>query len=321
MKIIDLHHDLAIRLREKTVASTFEKIDVHTLMQRYNELFHLVLTAVFTPKTRDPQFHEIYLSDPFREGIRQIVFYDKLIQSNEQLLSKVMSYHDYENAKNSGKTGFLYHLEGIYGIDSLDDFQALYNLGIRSFSVTWNISNEYGSSCKDKKDLGLTSRGEEIINFALDNHMLIDLAHLSSKTALDILDIADRNVFVSHTGLRPLTDISRNVAKDVIDGIVDRKGVIGIIFHKGMLKNEKCEEPLECFLLHINYLIDNYGIDYVCFGSDFYGITPEMSIYSKTKEVDDVKAVLNFLSERFSKSDLEKIAYLNFENFLRASLR
>ncbi|MGQ4834233.1 MAG: dipeptidase [Candidatus Asgardarchaeia archaeon] len=320
MKVIDLHHDLALRLREQFYASDFKKIDEASLMKAYNDVFYLVLTAVFTPKTRDTQFHEVYLSDPFREAVSQIIFYNHLIDRHNQLLAKVESFSDYERIKGDGKTGFLYHLEGVYGVSSIDDFEALYNLGIRSFSLTWNISNEYGCSCKDKKDLGLTSRGEDIINFALDKNMLIDLAHLSEKTALDILDIADKNVFVSHTGLRPLTDITRNVSEKVIERVVDRKGVIGIIFHKGMLNNEKCKDPIDCFILHLNYIVDNYGIDYVCFGSDFYGILPSMSIYSKTTEVEDVKDVLSMLSDYFTKSDLEKIAYLNFERFLKDSL-
>ncbi|MCD6515656.1 MAG: membrane dipeptidase [Candidatus Odinarchaeota archaeon] len=319
VKIADLHHDLSHRLRLPSFLGSYKKLPEQDLMKLYSSNFYTVLVAVFTPKPCDPLFHEVELLDPFREAITQIIYYDHLVQRNKDFLKKVLTFDDYLDAKNNNKAGFLYHIEGIYGIETLSDFEALYNLGMRSFSLTWNLGNSFGSGCKDKKDIGLTSRGEEIINFALEHSILIDLAHLSTKTALDVLEIADRNVFISHTGLRPLTNISRNADEKVIEGVVDRKGVIGIIFHKGMLKVNDCK-PLDCFLKHMDYIIENYGIDHVAIGSDLYGIMPEDSIYFKSGEVDDVGAVISLLSERYSKTEIEKIAYLNFENFLKRSL-
>jgi len=319
VKVADLHHDLIRRLRTPIFLGSYKKLPEKDLIKLYSSNFHIVLTAIFTLMTYDTQFREIALLDPFREAITQIIYYDHLIRRNSNLLKKILTFDNYLDAKSSDTAGFLYHVEGIYGVETLSDFEALYNLGMRSFSLTWNLGNSFGSGCKDKKDIGLTSRGEEIINFALGHSILIDLAHLSTKTALDVLEIADRNVFISHTGLRPLTNISRNADEKVIEGVVDRKGVIGIIFHKGMLKVNDCK-PLDCFLKHMDYIIENYGIDYVAIGSDLYGIMPEDSIYFKSGEVDDVGAVISLLSERYSKTEIEKIAYLNFENFLKRSL-
>lgn len=318
MRIIDLHQDLVWRLRSPIMLGNYEKPGERELILRYPKHYIMALTAVYPIQAYDRDFHHLSLLDPYHEMLNQIKYYDQVVKRNSDVISKILSKKDYDDVKNNeNKTGFLYYVEGLYGINSVHELEILYDLGVRGFTLAWNKGNNLASGCKDKRDFGLTDTGEEIINFALDHGMLIDLVHIGRKAALDILEIADRNIFVSHTGIRALTDTPRNIDDDVISGIVDRKGVIGIIFFNNFLKTKKCGDGgLECFYEHVRYIIDNYGYEFVSFGSDFYGILPDKCIYAESNEIDDIGKVVEFLQERLSKKELEHMAYKNFERLI-----
>ena len=104
---------------------------------------------------------------------------------------------------------------------------------------------------------------------------------------------------------------------ELIQGIVERDGVIGLIFFRDFLEGKNCSKnPLECFFNNLTYLIDTYGYKYVAFGSDFYGIPPHRVVYSETKESFDIAGILDYLENRLSKKELEAIAVKNFERLL-----
>ena len=322
MRVIDLHQDLVYRLRSPIMLGEHIKLSETKLLSLYPKHYSLVLTAVYPIQAYDRELHNLSILCPYREIINQLMYYEGAVRRNSEYVEKITSYKEYEKVKEKGKTAFLYYVEGLYGLYTISDLEALYNLGVRGFTLAWSLGNNLASGCGDKRDFGLTDLGEKVIEFALENNMLIDIAHLGEKAALDIFELADRNVFASHVGVKALTPIARNVSDEVISKIVDRKGVIGLIYFKKFLKTEKCKDNgLECFYEHLRYIIDNYGYEYVAIGSDFYGILPHMTIYSESNEADDVAKVLEYLKERLSKKELEHLAYKNFEEFLKRSLK
>ena len=322
MRVIDLHQDLILRLRSPLFLGDYEMISNDELLEKYPKYYQLILSAIFTAQTYDRNFHNLSFLDPFHEIINQIIYYDHIIEQHAGNLVKVITKKDYEEVKNnSSKTGFLYYVEGLYGVETISDLEAIYKLGVRGFTLAWNHGNSLASGCKDNRDVGLTSKGEAIINFAKEKNMLIDLVHVGKKTAMDILELTERNVFVSHTGLQHFVPNSRNIDDEIIQGIVERDGVIGLIFFRDFLEGEKCpKNPLECFFNHVSYLIDTYGYRYVAFGSDFYGIPPHRVVYSETKESFDIAGILDYLEKRLSKKELEAIAVKNFERLLLNAL-
>ena len=267
MRVIDLHQDLILRLRSPLLLGDYEMISTSELLERYSEYYQLILSAVFVAQSYDRHFHNLSFLDPFHETINQIIYYDHVIEQHPDKLMKVVTRKDYEKVKsNSSRTGFLYYVEGLYGVETVSDIESLYKLGVRGFTLAWNHGNSLASGCKDKRDVGLTSKGEAIIEFAKKKNILIDLVHVGKKTALDILELTDKNVFVSHTGLQHFVPTTRNIDDEIIQGIVERDGVIGLIFFRDFLESEKCsKDPLDCFFNHITYLIENYGYKYVAF--------------------------------------------------------
>ena len=58
---------------------------------------------------------------------------------------------------------------------------------------------------------------------------------------------------------------------------------------------------------HVLHLIDKAGVDHVALGSDYDGISTGM----EWKDVSGTPALLEYLHEKISWEDLEKIAYRN----------
>ncbi|MCP5013702.1 MAG: hypothetical protein GY938_00270 [Ketobacter sp.] len=135
-------------------------------------------------------------------------------------------------------------------------YHELYDAGFRMFALTHFIDNDYGGSstgmARAHDELGL---GREIkaegLHFAkevVDNNTILDLAHASRATFVNLVDYAlERNVpvVVSHTGLAeiPGTDEtcrnSRNLYDQEIINVAATGGVIGIGFAEAFICDTK----------------------------------------------------------------------------------
>jgi len=60
--------------------------------------------------------------------------------------------------------------------------------------------------------------------------MMVDLSHVSDKTAQDAIAVSKAPVFVSHSSCRALADIPRNVTDEEIRSVASKGGVIMVNF-------------------------------------------------------------------------------------------
>eukprot|EP00180_Rhodochaete_pulchella_P003714 Plantae.Rhodophyta-Rhodochaete_pulchella.ctg6612.p3 GENE.Plantae.Rhodophyta-Rhodochaete_pulchella.ctg6612~~Plantae.Rhodophyta-Rhodochaete_pulchella.ctg6612.p3 ORF type:complete len:145 (+),score=21.01 Plantae.Rhodophyta-Rhodochaete_pulchella.ctg6612:342-776(+) len=100
--------------------------------------------------------------------------------------------------------------------------------------------------------------------------MIIDLAHTSDEAIRDVLAVATRPVFVSHTGIREYCQKGRNLALGVAKAIAEHGGLVCVTF----LTPVVCGEPtlLESVAATIIALAEQIGWEHVCLGSDWDGM-------------------------------------------------
>lgn len=168
-----------------------------------------------------------------------------------------------------GITAGLLGVEGAHALEGdLRNIDVLFDGGIRMIAPTHFFDNEIGGSAHGIAKGGLTETGKEMIKRMQARHMVVDLAHASSRVINDVLGLSIKPVVVSHTGVRGTCDNHRNLSDDQIKGIAQTGGVIGIGYWEGAV----CGKDAKAIARAIHYTADLAGAQHVALGSDFDGV-------------------------------------------------
>lgn len=244
-------------------------------------------------------------------------------------------------------------IEGGHTID--DDLRVLrmyYRLGMRSMTLTHARNTNWADSSSDTPEHnGLTDFGKEVVREMNRLGMIVDLAHVSDKTFYDALAVTTKPVVVSHSSMRAISNVPRNVTDDMLRALAKNGGVIGINFGMGFINPKDAEKlkaatdteavapsltgkaldeyaaknaqelfakrvsvvaTVEDIADHIEHAVKIAGIDHVGIGSDFDGIAATANGLEDISKMPALIAVL--LKRGYPEGDLKKILG---ENFLR----
>ncbi|MBN2619826.1 dipeptidase [candidate division WOR-3 bacterium] len=209
-------------------------------------------------------------------------------------------------AQNEMKKSTLNIILGVEGghifDNSFKQVEALLDLGVRVFTITWNNSNQLAHSALEKDSKGLTKKGKEYIRKFGSYNAILDLSHASTRTVLDVCEYAANPVMASHSCVRALNPaFKRNIADAAIDAIHTQGGVIGVNISRYHLGDHT-------FADHIDYLVQRCGVGIAAIGTDFDGINDPV-IASPA----DMNTLTSDLQQRgYSKSDIAGICSKNF---------
>jgi membrane dipeptidase len=180
--------------------------------------------------------------------------------------------------------------------------EALYDLGVRVFTLTWNNSNKLAYSALEKDSKGLTKKGIDYLRKFKSLNVILDLSHASTRTVLDVCEYSDTPVMASHSCVRVLNpSFKRNIDDVAIDAITQKKGVIGVNFSHYHLGGHSVVD-------HIDYLVQRGGIDIAAIGSDFDGINDP--VIASPAEINTL--TIDLQKKGYSKPDIAKIYSKNF---------
>jgi membrane dipeptidase len=173
-----------------------------------------------------------------------------------------------ERSADPAQTAGLLGIEGAQVLEGrLDNVQRLFEAGFRMMSPSHFFDTEVGGSAHGRRKHGLTPLGRDVVAEMERLGMLVDLAHASSQTIDDVLDMAHDPVVFSHTGVRGTCDTPRNIDDRVLRRTAATGGVIGIGFFEGAT----CGSGLDAIVRAIRYCVDRVGAEHVALGSDFDG--------------------------------------------------
>ena len=193
-------------------------------------------------------------------------------------------------------------------LENLDD---LYAAGIRMMAPTHFTDTAIGGAAAGISKGGLTSLGRQWVRAMEARRMIIDLAHASPATLLDVAAIATHPLLVSHTGVKGTCNNPRNLSDDELRAVAKTGGVIGI----GLWKTATCGTDANAAARAIRYAVNIVGIDHVGLGSDFDGSVTEPFDASGWPLLTQA-----LLQEGFSEQDIRKIMGENAIRVLRADL-
>ena len=230
----------------------------------------------------------------------------------------VESADDLEKCIFGNSFCFILHLEGAEPLEDVYDLVLLKKLGLRSIGLTWNYMNKYATGCNSRKDLGLTSEGEELIKLANKLGIIVDLAHASKKTVLEAISVSSKPVIISHTNIRRFVDKPRNIDDEILEAVAKNKGVVGLSAISTLISS-KPKPTVNDLVEHFVYVKESYTVDILGIGTDFLGLG-EIPPPEGFESIDKVPVLYSKLLEKgFTEREISKIAYENILRVVKAN--
>lgn len=189
-----------------------------------------------------------------------------------------------------GGVKFLLSLEGSDCLSDPYDLYLLRELHVFSVGLTWNYDTKFAASCMSREDYGLTSDGEELVRIANELGIIVDVAHASKNTVIDVCSVSKYPVIASHANVKLLKDHVRNLDDDMIEAIVKTGGVIGVTAIVSTLHMKSVNGIIE----NIRYIGESFGWEYVAIGTDFLGIS---EVPDGFESISKIKVLYDLLGE------------------------
>jgi membrane dipeptidase len=229
----------------------------------------------------------------FVKAVDNINRHLKVFNRHPDKVRMCRSVAELEQCQAEGKVGFVTHFQDTRPIETdLDYLGVFHQLGLRVLQLTYNTQNYVGSGCCELHDAGLSSFGRQVVEECNRLGVLIDLSHCGYDTCRDAIRHSRRPVSLTHVGaLAVCPATGRNKPDDILQGVADTGGVIGIAFFAPLVKrNPATHEVLlagvDDVLDHVDHVVKLVGSDHVGIGSDlsnYYARTLELPAFSSIR--------------------------------------
>lgn len=187
--------------------------------------------------------------------------------------------------------------------------ETLAGRGVRMLTLTWNGENELASGTTATG--GLKPLGRDIIRELEHCSIVADVSHLNDESMGDVIEWAQRPVIATHSNSRRLCNVPRNLTDDQFRCIAERRGLVGLNFFTGFLREDRKHACMEELLRHAEHFLDLGGEEVLALGSDFDGAEMPCDL----PDCGALPALAGRLTEAFGVTISEKICYKNALDF------
>ncbi len=210
------------------------------------------------------------------------------------------------------------------GITYLEKVQSQFK-NILYISLTWNLENRFGGGCGSKA--GLKEDGKILLEWMDGKKIALDLSHTSDFLAGDIFNFLDKKslkipVIASHSNMRAIAPLERNLPDTFVKEIIRRKGLIGFNFFAPFIGSDPRKVAD-----HVSHLFSLGGEKNLCFGGDFFHLPSldyllksygtKVDFFPEYPNSSSYPRALAFLEKELNLStkQLEGIAFENFQSY------
>ncbi len=251
------------------------------------------------------------------------------IRTAPQLTSLLETWNQPESAHPHGRpTGIVTLMECADGIRSMDELAEWWQRGVRIIGPAW-MSTRF---CGGTREPGpLTTEGRQLLDAMAQHGYTLDLSHMAWEAALEALDRYEGPLIASHSN--PLKMVknghsNRFLTDEIVDGIIERGGVIGIVpFNRFLIQSWKNSDPreecpLDYVAAHIDYICQRAGsARHVGLGTDFDGGFGLQHIPPELDTIADLQKLTPLLTARgYTPKDIAAILGGNWLDHLRRTL-
>lgn len=314
MKIIDTHCDALYKLQK--VKHQHTHLQFQDAKQLQTNLQRLKKGNIKI------QFFAIYL-DPktpinkmWHAALEQIELFHSEVLANAEI-KQIKSWQQIKHLK-AGEIGAILSLEGAEPIgNDLTKLHTLYELGVLSIGLTWNLANLCADGVSEQRGAGLTQLGKEVVRLNNEHQVLTDVSHLSVKAFWDVMEHAHYPI-ASHSNARNICNHPRNLEDAQIKCLIKKNAPIHLVFYPDFIKYNKNSVTISHLIEHIDYICSLGGVKHLGFGSDFDGID---TFVENLKDASDYQLLINELLKYYSEDEVRGFASGNFLNYVKKQFK
>ena len=319
MNIVDMHCDtLSVMLENKRKGQPYgldySKNQI-TLprMQQSGYLLQNFAAYVNLAQAENPLLEALELID---------LFYTEL-KKHTDVIRPVRSWADIKKNQADGvMSALLTGEEGEITLGKPEYLRTLYRLGMRMMTLTWNYENSLGFpnrklslsgtdhfSDSNSQNCGLKEQGITMLAEMEQLGMIIDVSHLSDAGFYDVLNHTTKPFVASHSNARSVCPDLRNLTDDMIRKLADRGGITGINFCQDFLGTpDTSQDYLDQAVVHMKFLMNLGGEEFVALGSDFDGIP----VYDDFADCSVMPKLIHAMEKAgLTPTQIEKICHKN----------
>lgn len=268
----------------------------------------------------------------------QLEAYNRLVERASDKFNLVRTARDLEavlsawRGPDEGKAklpvGLVPLMEGGDGLRNLDELSGWWERGVHLIGPAWMATKFCGGT---REPGPLTQEGHALLDAMAGMGFTLDLSHMDWAAAREALGIYEGPIIASHSNaLRQVKDGEGNrfLPDDVIEGIVEHEGVIGVVpFNRFLVqtwtisdRREACS--LEMVAAQIDYICQKAGnAQHAGFGSDFDGGFGLQQVPPEIDTIADLHKLVPLLAARgYNEADINAVFGGNWINHLRKSL-
>jgi len=174
----------------------------------------------------------------------------RMLDMNPERIELARTVEQARRIKASGKRVAFLGMENGYPLaQDPANLEKFYELGVRYIGLLHMGHNGLGDSANPNRSKqepttlhgGLTDAGRAVIAEANRLGIMVDVSHAHRDTAIEMARVSTAPVIASHSSVRALADISRNMDDDQLLAVKESGGVVQIVAFKRYLKKGHAE--------------------------------------------------------------------------------
>lgn len=303
MRLIDMHCDTLWRITEKegeALSKNAGCIDLEKLEQA-GSMAQFFACFIQLQKAGGAEAG-------YKKALEMIAYGKQQFETHSHKIGLARNMEDVRKLNEQGRiAAFLTVEEGGILNEELERLEQLYNEGISMITLMWNHENCIGfpnSVDAHVMQSGLKSFGIETVRHMNALGMYIDVSHMSDGCFWDTLQYSRKPVIASHSNARALCSHPRNLSDDMIKGLAEKGGVMGVNFYPYFL-NRSGIATSEDIANHVEYIYRIAGEDVIAIGTDFDGYDDGVS---EVLHIGQMEAVYHAVKRRgFTERQMDKI--------------
>ena len=235
--VLDAHADIALPETSPLYLGADGRSKVSPDKLRAGGVDAVVLSVAASPQPRTPDGDAAARA----ESLTKLAAAQDLLASDPATFALATTADAVRANHAEGKVSVLLGFQNAQALaGDIDQIDALYADGVRMFALTHLGHNDFADSSRPRFDGatrtyevteehgGLSPLGIAAVRRIDALGALVDVSQMSKAATLQAVDLVDGPVIASHSNVKALSDVTRNLSDDEIDAIAAKGGVIHI---------------------------------------------------------------------------------------------